>query len=191
MFAILLLFSAVTLNVECQKGRPYQEQRKLAKTIVEAFQDAGFEKEVLFDLKKENQIYLNRTMSFVIKYIIKREVDNYRSRRTDAISRRIYSALIMKLIDIAKDFPRNISAASRIDTAHRYYTAVESRDIHDKMADAQVFHACVRIYDILLTAPKIIAQLGPLDDLTPKLLMKKLREMQIKPVHLGVGVLIQ
>ncbi|XP_072935431.1 uncharacterized protein [Epargyreus clarus] len=130
-------------------------------------------------------------MSLIVKYIVKREVDNYRSRRTDAISRRIYSSLIMKLIDIAKDLPRNSSATSRIDTAHRYYMSVESRDMHDKMADVQVFHACARLYDIIYTAPGILAQLEPFDDLTPKILVRKLQEMQVKPVHIGIALLIQ
>ncbi|CAH2215591.1 jg9568 [Pararge aegeria aegeria] len=169
----------------------FQENRRLSKAIVEAFQDTHFDKELLFDLKKENQVYLNRTMSLLIKYIVKREVDNYRSRRTDAISRRVYSSLIMKLIDIAKDLPRNSSAASRIDTAHRYYMSVETRDMHDQMADVQVFHACARLYDVMFTAPRIIADLGNLDDLTPRLLVKKLKDMEIKPVHLGVALLIQ
>ncbi|XP_052747567.1 uncharacterized protein LOC128199939 [Bicyclus anynana] len=130
-------------------------------------------------------------MSLLIKYIVKREVDNYRSRRTDAISRRVYSSLIMKLIDIARDLPRNSSAASRIDTAHRYYMSVESRDMHDQMADVQVFHACARLYDVMLTTPRIVSDLGNLDDLTPRILVKKLNDMQIKPVHLGVALLIQ
>ncbi|KAL0896161.1 hypothetical protein ABMA27_012111 [Loxostege sticticalis] len=169
----------------------FQENRVLAKAIVETLQDARFEEELLFDLKKENQVYLNRTMSLVIKYIVKREVDNYRSRRTDAISRKIYSSLIMKLIDIAKDIPRNTSASNRIETAHRYYTSVESKDMHDQMADIQVFHACARLYDIMFTAPRILGQLGRLDDLTPRLLVRKLRAMDIKPVHLGVTLLIQ
>ncbi|CAG5034959.1 unnamed protein product [Parnassius apollo] len=97
----------------------------------------------------------------------------------------------MKLIDIAKDLPRNTSAANRIDTAHRYYTSVENNDTHDKMADTQVFHACARLYDVMFTAPRILAQLGNLEDLTPRLLTKHLMEMQIKPVHLGVALLIQ
>ncbi|CAG9783346.1 unnamed protein product [Diatraea saccharalis] len=97
----------------------------------------------------------------------------------------------MKLIDIAKDLPRNASANSRIDTAHRYYTSVESRDMHDQMADIQVFHACARLYDIMFTAPRILAQLGKLDDLTPRLLVRKLNIMEIKPVHLGVTLLVQ
>ncbi|XP_026324118.1 uncharacterized protein LOC113233275 [Hyposmocoma kahamanoa] len=130
-------------------------------------------------------------MSLVIKYIVKREVDNYRSRRTDAISRRIYSALVMKLIDIAKDLPRNSSAPNRIETAHRYYMSVESRDMHDQMADIQVFHACARLYDVVFTAPRIIAQLGKLDDLTPRVLIRKLKVMDIKPVHLSIALLIQ
>ncbi|XP_021205347.1 uncharacterized protein LOC110385656 [Bombyx mori] len=130
-------------------------------------------------------------MSLVIKYIVKREVDSYRSRRTDAISRRIYSSLIMKLIDIAKDLPRNTSALGRIDTAHKYYMAVESRDMHDVMADMQVFHACTRLYDIMFTAPKILSQLGNLDDLTPRLLVRKLNEMEVKPIHLGIALLVQ
>ncbi|XP_060810599.1 uncharacterized protein LOC132904380 [Amyelois transitella] len=130
-------------------------------------------------------------MSLIIKYIVKREVDNYRSRRTDAISRRIYSSLIMKLIDIAKDLPRNISSSSRIETAHKYYMSVESRDMHDQMADVQVFHACARLYDIMFTAPRILAQLGRLDDLTPRLLVRKLHALEVKPVHLAVALLIQ
>ncbi|CAH0722141.1 unnamed protein product, partial [Brenthis ino] len=146
--------------------------------IVEALQDSNFNDELLFDLKKENQI-------------VSREVDNYRSRRTDAISRRVYSALVMKLIDIAKDLPRNTSASSRIDTAHRYYMSVESKDMHDQMADIQVFHACARLYDIMFTAPRIIGELGNLDDLTPKILVKKLNDLNVKPVHLGVALLIQ
>nr|XP_021188099.2 uncharacterized protein LOC110374627 [Helicoverpa armigera] len=169
----------------------FQENRRLAKATVEALQDSKFDEELLFDLKKENQVYLNRTMSLVIKYIVKREVDNYRSRRTDAISRRIYSSLIMKLIDIAKDLPRNTTAQARIDTAHRYYMSVESRDMHDQMADVQVFHACARLYDIMFTAPRIIAQLGKLDDLTPRILVRKLKDMEIKPVHLAIALLIQ
>ena len=52
----------------------FQENRRLAKAIVEALQDSKFEDELLFDLKKENQVYLNRTMSLVIKYIVKRLV---------------------------------------------------------------------------------------------------------------------
>ncbi|XP_045453289.1 uncharacterized protein LOC123662488 [Melitaea cinxia] len=119
------------------------------------------------------------------------EVDNYRSRRTDAISRRVYSALIMKLIDIAKDLPRNSSATSRIDTAHRYYMSVESTDMHDQMADVQVFHACARLYDIMYTTPRIMSELGNMDDLTPRILVKKLKDLEIKPVHLGVALLIQ
>ncbi|XP_045513305.1 uncharacterized protein LOC123707350 [Pieris brassicae] len=169
----------------------FQNNRKIAKTIVETLQDSKFDEELLFDLKKENQVYLNRTMSLLIKYIVKREVDNYRSRRTDAISRRIYSSLVMKLIDIAKDLPRNSSATSRIDTAHSYYITVESKDMHDQMADSQVFHACARLYDIMFTAPRMLSQLGNLDDLTPRILIRKLREMEIKPVHLGVTLLIQ
>lgn len=50
----------------------FQENRRLAKAVVEALQDFKFENELLFDLKKENQVYLNRTMSLVIKYIVKR-----------------------------------------------------------------------------------------------------------------------
>ncbi|CAG4927659.1 unnamed protein product [Colias eurytheme] len=169
----------------------FQENRRLAKIIVEALQDTSFDQELLFDLKKENQVYLNRTMSLLIKYIVKREVDNYRSRRTDAISRRIYSSLVMKLIDIAKDLPRNSSTASRIDTAHRYYMSVESKDMHDQMADAQVFHVCARLYDVMFTAPRILAQLGSFDDLTPKILIRKLKDIEIKPVHLGIALLIQ
>uniref|UniRef100_A0A2A4K5K1 Uncharacterized protein n=1 Tax=Heliothis virescens TaxID=7102 RepID=A0A2A4K5K1_HELVI len=179
--------AATATNIELY----FQENRRLAKATVEALQDSKFDEELLFDLKKENQVYLNRTMSLVIKYIVKREVDNYRSRRTDAISRRIYSSLIMKLIDIAKDLPRNSSSQSRIDTAHRYYMSVESRDMHDQMADVQVFHACARLYDIMFTAPRIIAQLGKLDDLTPRILVRKLKDMEIKPVHLAVALLIQ
>ncbi|CAB3221518.1 unnamed protein product [Arctia plantaginis] len=169
----------------------FQENRRLAKTIVEALQDQQFDDEVLFDMKKENQVYLNRTMSLIIKYIVKREVDNYRSRRTDAISRRIYTSLVMKLIDIAKDLPRNTSYQNRIDTAHRYYMSVESRDMHDQMADIQVFHACARLYDIMFTAPRILSALGKFDDLTPRSLVRKLNDMEIKPVHLGVALLIQ
>ncbi|XP_031769878.2 uncharacterized protein LOC113522869 [Galleria mellonella] len=168
-----------------------QENRRLAKAIVEALHDPSFDEELLYDLKKDNQVHLNRTMSLLIKYIVKREVDNYRSRRTDAISRRIYSSLIMKLIDIAKDLPRNESSASRVDTAHRYYMSVESRDMHDQMADMQVFHACARLYDIMFTAPRILSQLGKLDDLTPRLLVRKLKAMEIKPVHLGIILLVQ
>ncbi|CAH2068160.1 unnamed protein product, partial [Iphiclides podalirius] len=169
----------------------FEEYRRLSKAIVEALQDSHFDQELLFDLKKENQVYLNRTMSLIIKYIVKREVDNYRARRTDAISRRVYSALIMKLIDIAKDLPRNVSSASRVDTAHRYYTGAENRDTHDKMADAQVFHACARLYDVMFTAPRIMSHLGNFEDLTPKLLAKRLMELQIKPVHFAVSLLIQ
>ncbi|CAH2100434.1 unnamed protein product [Euphydryas editha] len=169
----------------------FNENRRLAKAIVEALQDSSFDEELVFDLKKENQVYLNRTMSLLIKYIVKREVDNYRSRRTDAISRRVYSALIMKLIDIAKDLPRNSSATSRIDTAHRYYMSVESTDMHDQMADMQVFHACARLYDIMYTTPRIMAELGNMDDLTPRILVKKLKDLEIKPVHLGVALLVQ
>ncbi|KAM3957067.1 uncharacterized protein ACR2FA_008995 [Aphomia sociella] len=193
----MVIFEMFILVCALETGRAnvfekyFQENRRLAKAIVEALQDSRFDEELLFDLKKDNQIYLNRTMSLVIKYIVKREVDNYRSRRTDAISRRIYSSLIMKLIDIAKDLPRNSSAASRIDTAHRYYMSVESRDMHDQMADVQVFHACARLYDIMFTAPRILAQLGKLDDLTPRLLVRKLKSIEIKPVHLGVALLIQ
>ena len=50
----------------------FQENRRLAKSIVEALQDSSFNDELLFDLKKENQVYLNRTMSLLIKYIVKR-----------------------------------------------------------------------------------------------------------------------
>ena len=188
LFAVAVLGAAAAAsNVETF----FQENRRLAKATVEALQDSKFDEELLFDLKKENQVYLNRTMSLVIKYIVKREVDNYRSRRTDAISRRIYSSLIMKLIDIAKDLPRNTTAQNRIDTAHRYYMSVESRDMHDQMADVQVFHACARLYDILFTAPRILAQLGKLDDLTPRILVRKLKDMEIKPVHLAIALLIQ
>ncbi|KAJ0180873.1 hypothetical protein K1T71_002958 [Dendrolimus kikuchii] len=169
----------------------FQENKKLTKAIVEAMQDSKFDEELLFDLKKENQVYMNRTMSLIIKYIVKREVDKYRSRRTDAISRRIYSSLIMKLIDIAKDLPTNTSSTHRIDTAHKYYMSVESRDMHDQMADVQVFHASARLYDIMFTAPRILAQLGSFDDLTPRLLLRKLKAMEIKPVHLAVALLIQ
>ncbi|CAH0600872.1 unnamed protein product [Chrysodeixis includens] len=189
LLALVLVYAAgaAASNAEAH----FQENRRLAKAIVEALQDSKFDEELLFDLKKENQVYLNRTMSLVIKYIVKREVDNYRSRRTDAISRRIYSSLIMKLIDIAKDLPRNTTSQNRIDTAHRYYMSVESRDMHDQMADVQVFHACARLYDIMFTAPRIIAQLGKLDDLTPRILVRKLKDMEIKPVHLGVALLVQ
>ncbi|KAH9640577.1 hypothetical protein HF086_000521 [Spodoptera exigua] len=174
LFAVAVLGAAAAAsNVETF----FQENRRLAKATVEALQDSKFDEELLFDLKKENQVYLNRTMSLVIKYIVKREVDNYRSRRTDAISRRIYSSLIMKLIDIAKDLPRNTTAQNRIDTAHRYYMSVESRDMHDQMADVQ--------------APRILAQLGKLDDLTPRILVRKLKDMEIKPVHLAIALLIQ
>ncbi|KAJ2946737.1 hypothetical protein O0L34_g12797 [Tuta absoluta] len=169
----------------------YQENRILAKWILDALQDPKFNEELLFDLKKENQIYINRTMSLVIKYIVKREVDNYRVHRTDAISRRIYSALVMKLIDIAKDLPKNSSATARIDTAHRYYMSVETKETHDKMADMQVFHAAARLYDIMFTAPRILAQLDNVFELTPRLLVKKLKSMGVKPVHLGVALLIQ
>ncbi|XP_059051395.1 uncharacterized protein LOC131846171 [Achroia grisella] len=188
MFILVFLLQTVCANVQ---EKHFQENRHLAKAIVEALQDTRFDEELLFDLKKDNQIYLNRTMSLVIKYIVKREVDNYRSRRTDAISRRIYSSLIMKLIDIAKDLPRNTSAASRIDLAHRYYMSVESRDMHDQMADVQVFHACARLYDIMFTTPRILAQLGKFDDLTPRLLVRKLKALKVKPVHLGVALLVQ
>ncbi|XP_049888005.1 uncharacterized protein LOC126382241 [Pectinophora gossypiella] len=187
MYFLVCAVGIVAANPE----QMYQENRLIAKSIVEALQDSKYEDELLFDLKKENQVYINRTMSLIIKYIVKREVDNYRARRTDAISRRIYSALIMKLIDIAKDLPRNTTAAARIDTAHRYYMSVESRDMHDKMADVQVFHACARLYDIMFTAPRILAQLGKLDDLTPRSLVRKLSMLEIKPVHLGVALLIQ
>ncbi|OWR45728.1 hypothetical protein KGM_215321 [Danaus plexippus plexippus] len=187
----IVLFMAIGAFCTNVQENFFQDNRRLSKAIVEAMQDSHFDQELLFDLKKENQVYLNRTMSLVIKYIVKREVDNYRSRRTDAISRRVYSSLIMKLIDIAKDLPRNTSAASRIDTAHRYYMSVESRDMHDQMADVQVFHACARLYDVMFTAPRIIAELGVLEDLTPRSLLKKLKELEIKPVHLGVALLIQ
>ncbi|RVE43467.1 hypothetical protein evm_011884 [Chilo suppressalis] len=103
--AVFLAFSLACMLATAKANaqeKYFQENRKLAKAIVEALQDQKFDEELLFDLKKENQVYLNRTMSLVIKYIVKREVDNYRSRRTDAISRRIYSSLVMKLIDIAK-----------------------------------------------------------------------------------------
>lgn len=50
----------------------FAQNRVLARAIVNALQDSGFEQELLFDLKKENQIFLNRTMSLVIKYIVKR-----------------------------------------------------------------------------------------------------------------------
>ncbi|XP_046972508.1 uncharacterized protein LOC124539243 [Vanessa cardui] len=185
---LFVIFNLIPAN---SSENLFQENRRLAKSIVEALQDTNFDEELLFDLKKENQVYLNRTMSLIIKYIVKREVDNYRSRRTDAISRRVYSALIMKLIDIAKDLPRNNSAMTRIDTAHRYYMSVESKDMHDQMADMQVFHACARLYDVMLTTPRIIAELGSVDDLTPKILIKKLKNLEIKPVHLGVALLIQ
>ncbi|KAI8429415.1 hypothetical protein MSG28_000058 [Choristoneura fumiferana] len=192
MAAIVVLCFFVALGAALNEDEQmFQDNRRLSKAIVEALQDSNFDSELTFDLKKENQVYLNRTMSLLIKYIVKREVDNYRSRRTDAISRRIYSSLIMKLIDIAKDLPRNTSAESRIDTAHRYYMSVESRDMHDKMADNQVFHACARLYDIVFTAPRILSQLGKFDDLTPRLLARKLRELQLKPVHLGVALLLQ
>ncbi|XP_030037714.2 uncharacterized protein LOC115453182 isoform X1 [Manduca sexta] len=189
-FLFFFAFAHASYSQSAQE-RYFQDNRRLAKAIVEALQDSKFDEEILFDLKKENQVYLNRTMSLIIKYIVKREVDNYRSRRTDAISRKIYSSLVMKLIDIAKDLPRNTSSTSRIDTAHRYYMSVESRDMHDQMADIQVFHACARIYDIVFTAPRILAQLGNLDDLTPRILVRKLKGMEIKPVHLGVALLIQ
>ncbi|CAK1599310.1 unnamed protein product [Parnassius mnemosyne] len=190
-FVLLMLCCTVETFASNVPEKYFQENRRLSKAIVEALQDYRFDEELLFDLKKENQVYLNRTMSLIIKYIVKREVDNYRSRRTDAISRRIYSSLIMKLIDIAKDLPRNTSAVNRIDTAHRYYTTVENNDTHDKMADTQVFHACARLYDVMFTTPRILAQLGNLEDITPRLLTKRLMEMQIKPVHLGVALLIQ
>ncbi|XP_050357782.1 uncharacterized protein LOC126778317 [Nymphalis io] len=185
---LVVIFNFFAANSE---ENIFRENRRLAKAIVEALQDSNFDEELVFDLKKENQVYLNRTMSLIIKYIVKREVDNYRSRRTDAISRRVYSALVMKLIDIAKDLPRNNSAATRIDTAHRYYMSVESKDMHDQMADAQVFHACARLYDVMLTTPTIMAELGSIDDLTPRILIKKLKNLEIKPVHLGVALLIQ
>ncbi|XP_075979405.1 uncharacterized protein LOC142978732 isoform X2 [Anticarsia gemmatalis] len=188
MFVFILVLGVASAN---SSEKYFQEHRLLAKAIVEALQDPRFDEELLFDLKKENQVYLNRTMSLLIKYIVKREVDNYRSRRTDAISRRIYSSLIMKLIDIAKDLPRNTTNQNRIDTAHRYYMSVESRDMHDQMADVQVFHAAARIYDIMFTAPRILSALGNADDLTPKTLVKKLKDMEIKPIHLGVALLIQ
>ncbi|KAJ8734364.1 hypothetical protein PYW07_014915 [Mythimna separata] len=190
LFASLLVVAAVA-TAHPDPELDFQENRRVAKAIVEALQDSKFENELLFDLKKENQVYLNRTMSLVIKYIVKREVDNYRARRTDAISRRIYSSLIMKLIDIAKDLPHNTTAQNRIDTAHKYYMSVESRDMHDQMADVQVFHASARLYDIMFTAPRILAQLDRLDDLTPRILVRKLKDMEIKPVHLGVALLIQ
>ncbi|KPI95354.1 hypothetical protein RR46_08813 [Papilio xuthus] len=186
-----IFYAPVTAQRRDGLEKYFQEYRRLAKAIVEALQDSKFDEELLFDLKKENQVYLNRTMSCIIKYVVKREVDNYRSRRTDAISRRIYSSLVMKLIDIAKDLPRNTSATSRIETAHRYYTSVENREQHDKMADAQVFHACARLYDVMFTTPRVMAHLGNLEDLTPKLLTKRLMEMQIKPVHFAVALLIQ
>ncbi|XP_053601951.1 uncharacterized protein LOC128670367 [Plodia interpunctella] len=188
---ILLLVLAIGTCTGSMPEEYFQKNRRLAKGIVEALQDSNFDEELLFDLKKENQVYLNRTMSLVIKYIVKREVDNYRARRTDAISRRIYSSLIMKLIDIAKDLPRNISASNRIDTAHRYYMSVESRDMHDQMADVQVFHACARLYDIMFTAPRILSHLGRLDDLTPRTLVKKLKALEVKPVHVAIALLIQ
>lgn len=50
----------------------FQRNRRVAKAIVEALQDSKFDEELLFDLKKENQVYLNRTMSLVIKYVVKR-----------------------------------------------------------------------------------------------------------------------
>ncbi|XP_068629021.1 uncharacterized protein [Battus philenor] len=189
----LIFFSLVlkTFDASTVPAQYFQEFRRLSKAIVEAVQDSRFDQELLFDLKKENQVYLNRTMSLIIKFIVKREIDNYRARRTDAISRRIYSSLIMKLIDIAKDLPRNTSATNRIETAHRYYTSVENRDTHDKMADYQVFHVCARLYDVLFTAPRIMSHLGNFEDLTPRLLTKRLMEMQIKPVHFGIALLIQ
>ncbi|VVC86982.1 unnamed protein product [Leptidea sinapis] len=152
MFSIpcVVLFAVLFVYGNAEKDE-FQDNRRLAKLIVESMQDSSFDYELLFDLKKENQVYLNRTMSLLIKYIVKREVDNYRSRRTDAISRRLYSSLVMKLIDIAKDLPRNTSTISRIDTAHKYYMSVESKDMHDQMADVQVFHACARLYDIIFT----------------------------------------
>lgn len=46
---------------------------------------------------------------------------------------------------------RNASAATRIDHAHRYYMTVDNKDAHDQMADIQVFHACVRLYEVMNT----------------------------------------
>lgn len=50
----------------------FAQNRLLARSIVEALQDSNFDQELLFDLKKENQIFLNRTLSMIIKYIVKR-----------------------------------------------------------------------------------------------------------------------
>ncbi|XP_063634334.1 uncharacterized protein LOC134804971 [Cydia splendana] len=192
MCRIVLLF----LLVGCGTSQHFDEEffndnRRVAKAVVEALQDRHFDGELTLDLRKENQVLLNRTMSLLIKYIVKREVDNYRKRRAEAISRKIYSALVIKLIDIARDLPKKQSAAHRIDTAHHYYMSVESRDQHDDIADRQVFHACARLYDILLTAPRILAQLGRVDDLTPRVLLRKLQDIEVKPVHLGALLVIQ
>ena len=37
----------------------------------------------------------------------------------------------------------------------------------------------------------MIAELGNLDDLTPKILVKKLKELEVKPIHIAVTLLIQ
>lgn len=167
------------------------KNQQIAEGIIEALQDKNFNRELLCDMQKENHVFQNRTISLVVKYIIKREVDFFRSRRTDAISRRIYSALVMKLIDIARDLPRNVTSEERINLAHRYYMTVESRDMHDNMADVQIFHMAVRLHDILITAPKLLSGLGNPNNLTPKILIKKLKDMDIKPIHFAIVLLIQ
>ncbi|XP_061723571.1 uncharacterized protein LOC133529775 [Cydia pomonella] len=192
MCMIVMLF----FLVRCGTSQYFDEQffnenRGVAKVVVEALQDWKFDGQLTLDLKKENQVLLNRTMSLLIKYIVKREVDNYRNRRAEAVSRKIYSALIMKLIDIARDLPKNQSATYRIDTAHHYYMSVESRDLHDEIADRQVFHVCARLYDIMLTAPRILSHLGRIDLLTPRVLVRKLQDIEVRPVHLGALLVIQ
>ncbi|XP_063547149.1 uncharacterized protein LOC134754734 [Cydia strobilella] len=192
MCRIVLLF----LLVGCGTTQYFDEQffsdnRRVATALVEALQDRQFDGQLTLDLRKENQVLLNRTMSLLIKYIVKREVDHYRKRRAEAISRKIYSALVMKLIDIARDLPKHNSATYRIDTAHRYYMSVEARDQHDDIADRQVFHVCAQLYDILLTAPRVLTQLGRTDLLTPRVLVRKLQDIEVKPVHLAALLVIQ
>ncbi|XP_048004712.1 uncharacterized protein LOC125240722 [Leguminivora glycinivorella] len=191
MCRIVLLFLLVRGTSQFFDEKFFNDNRHIAKAVVEALQDRQFNDQLTFDLKKENQVFLNRTMSLLIKYIVKREVDFYRKRRAEAISRKIYSALVMKLIDIARDLPRNQSATQRIDTAHHYYMTVESRDLHDEIADRQVFHVCARLYDILFTAPRIFTQLGRPDDLTSRNLVRRLQDINVKPVHLAAMLVIQ
>ncbi|KOB65338.1 Uncharacterized protein OBRU01_22869, partial [Operophtera brumata] len=152
------VFIWITRGSANEQEKYFQENRQVAKAIVEVLQDTNFNKELLFDLKNEHQVYLNRTTALVIKYIVKREVDYYRSRRTDAISRKIYSSLIMKLIDIAKVCSDKIGFIyfHEVDYYRSRRTDAISRKIYSslimKLIDiAKVFHAIARLYDIMFT----------------------------------------